>query len=145
MTTRSSRWKLLLSHTIIMRHSLHERAKFSSHSKKAKFTVSSMLSVVFQRTKSLIWNIWIVRVTKITAETSITETQGRGGGRAAKCGLNGKNNRHRKTSMRLQTTNSTKTTELHPRGLPESKRGQIHNQEPSRRETDDTERSSKNW
>jgi hypothetical protein len=30
--------------------------------------------------------------------------------------LNGKNNRHRKTSIRLQTTNSTKTTEPNPRG-----------------------------
>jgi hypothetical protein len=39
-----------------------------------------MLSVVFQRTKSLIWNIWVVKITKITAETSITETPGGGGG-----------------------------------------------------------------
>jgi hypothetical protein len=37
-----------------------------------------MLSVVFQRTKSLIWNIWIVRITKITAEISISETRGAG-------------------------------------------------------------------
>ncbi len=39
-----------------------------------------------------------------------------GGAGAAKCVLNGKNNRHRKTSIRLQTTNSTKTTEPNPRG-----------------------------
>jgi hypothetical protein len=40
--------------------------------------------VVFQRTKSLIWDIWIVRITKITAETSITETRGWGGGAGSK-------------------------------------------------------------
>jgi hypothetical protein len=34
--------------------------------------------VVFQRTKSLIWNIWIVRITKITAEKP------RGGGSKAR-------------------------------------------------------------
>jgi hypothetical protein len=125
-----------------MPHSLHERAKFSSHSKKAKFTVSSRLSVVFQRTKSLIWNIWIVRITKVTAETSITEI--RGGGRS-KVRIEWEKQQTSKNVDQIADDKLTKTTEPNPRGLPESKRGQIHNQEPSRQETDDTENSTKNW